>query len=298
MTQTTSRRTSAENAPTASPVPLPKATKVLEVDDLHTHFVTRSGLRQKKTVKAVNGVSLNIAKGETLGLVGESGCGKSTLVRTILGLHKATSGTVRLDGQELTSLSRGQRRATSALMQVVFQDPYSSLDPRMTVHEIVAEPLRINRQYSKTRVAELLDQVGLSREMAARKAAEFSGGQRQRIGIARALALQPELLILDEPVSALDVSIQAQVINLLQDLQAELGLAYLFIAHDLSVVRHLSHRIAVMYAGQFVEEGDRDQVFDHPENDYTRALLAAVPVANPHLRVTTPRPRLNDDLAA
>ncbi len=282
---------------TSSP-PLATVTEVLEVDDLHTFFVTRSGLRQKKTVKAVNGVSLNIAKGETLGLVGESGCGKSTLVRTILGLHKATSGTVRLNGQELTSLSRGQRRATSALMQVVFQDPYSSLDPRMTVHEIVAEPLRINRQYSKTRVAQLLDQVGLTREMSGRKAAEFSGGQRQRIGIARALALQPELLILDEPVSALDVSIQAQVINLLQDLQAELGLAYLFIAHDLSVVRHLSHRIAVMYAGQFVEEGDRDQVFDHPKNDYTKALLAAVPVANPHLRGKNRARRVDDDLAA
>jgi ABC-type oligopeptide transport system ATPase subunit len=284
MTQTTSRRTNAPTAPTTTSAPPTRTSQVLQVDDLHTFFVTRSGLRQKKTVKAVNGVSLTISRGETLGLVGESGCGKSTLVRTILGLHKATSGTVRLNGQELTSLSRGQRRATSALMQVVFQDPYSSLDPRMTVHEIVAEPLRINRQYSKTRVAELLDQVGLSREMATRKAAEFSGGQRQRIGIARALALQPELLILDEPVSALDVSIQAQVINLLQDLQAELSLAYLFIAHDLSVVRHLSHRIAVMYAGQFVEEGDRDQVFDHPKNDYTKALLAAVPVANPHLR--------------
>jgi ABC-type oligopeptide transport system ATPase subunit len=271
---------------------------VLEVDDLHTFFVTRSGLRQKKTVKAVNGVSLNIARGETLGLVGESGCGKSTLVRTILGLHKATSGSVRLNGQELTSLSRGRRRATSALMQVVFQDPYSSLDPRMTVHEIVAEPLRINRQYSKTRVAQLLDQVGLTREMSGSKAAEFSGGQRQRIGIARALALEPDLLILDEPVSALDVSIQAQVINLLQDLQAELGLAYLFIAHDLSVVRHLSHRIAVMYAGEFVEEGDRDEVFDNPKNEYTKALLAAVPVANPHLRGRNRTPRVNDDLAA
>ncbi|MEJ1231353.1 MAG: ABC transporter substrate-binding protein [Galbitalea sp.] len=273
---------------TSSP-PLATVTEVLEVDDLHTFFVTRSGLRQKKTVKAVNGVSLNIAKGETLGLVGESGCGKSTLVRTILGLHKATSGTVRLNGQELTSLSRGQRRATSALMQVVFQDPYSSLDPRMTVHEIVAEPLRINRQYSKTRVAQLLDQVGLTREMSGRKAAEFSGGQRQRIGIARALALQPELLILDEPVSALDVSIQAQVINLLQDLQAELGLAYLFIAHDLSVVRHLSHRIAVMYAGQFVEEGDRDQVFDHPKNDYTKALWRRFPSLTPTCAAKTAR---------
>ncbi len=298
MTQTTSRPTSTGVAPAFPSAPLATASEVLEVDDLHTFFVTRSGLRQKKTVKAVNGVSLNIAKGETLGLVGESGCGKSTLVRTILGLHKATSGTVRLNGQELTSLSRGQRRATSALMQVVFQDPYSSLDPRMTVHEIVAEPLRINRQYSKTRVAQLLDQVGLTREMSGRKAAEFSGGQRQRIGIARALALQPELLILDEPVSALDVSIQAQVINLLQDLQAELSLAYLFIAHDLSVVRHLSHRIAVMYAGQLVEEGDRDQVFDHPKNEYTKALLAAVPVANPHLRGKNRTPRVDDDLAA
>jgi ABC-type oligopeptide transport system ATPase subunit len=263
----------------------PNATSdVLEIDDLHTYFVSRSGFNKKKTVKAVDGVSLRVGRGETLGLVGESGCGKSTLVRTILGLHRATSGTVRLNGQELTSLTRGQRRATSALMQVVFQDPYSSLDPRMTVHEIVAEPLRINRQYSQTRVAKLLDQVGLSREMAGRKAAEFSGGQRQRIGIARALALQPGLLILDEPVSALDVSIQAQVINLLHDLQAELGLAYLFIAHDLSVVRHLSHRIAVMNAGRFVEVGDRDQVFDDPQHDYTKTLLAAVPVANPHLR--------------
>ena len=298
MTQTTSRPTSTGVAPAFPSAPLATASEVLEVDDLRTFFVTRSGLRQKKTVKAVNGVSLNIAKGETLGLVGESGCGKSTLVRTILGLHKATSGTVRLNGQELTSLSRGQRRATSALMQVVFQDPYSSLDPRMTVHEIVAEPLRINRQYSKTRVAQLLDQVGLTREMSGRKAAEFSGGQRQRIGIARALALQPELLILDEPVSALDVSIQAQVINLLQDLQAELSLAYLFIAHDLSVVRHLSHRIAVMYAGQLVEEGDPDQVFDHPKNEYTKALLAAVPVANPHLRGKNRTPRVDDDLAA
>jgi ABC-type oligopeptide transport system ATPase subunit len=298
MTQTTVRPTSAGIAPVTSSGSPVAAARVLEVDNLRTFFVTRSGLRQKKTVKAVNGVSLNIAKGETLGLVGESGCGKSTLVRTILGLHKATSGTVRLNGQELTSLSRGQRRATSALMQVVFQDPYSSLDPRMTVHEIVAEPLRINRRYSKTRVAQLLDQVGLTREMSARKAAEFSGGQRQRIGIARALALQPELLILDEPVSALDVSIQAQVINLLQDLQAELSLAYLFIAHDLSVVRHLSDRIAVMYAGQFVEEGSRDEVFDHPTNDYTKALLAAVPVANPHLRGRNRTTRVDDDLAA
>jgi ABC-type oligopeptide transport system ATPase subunit len=258
---------------------------VLKIEDLHTHFTTRSGARSvKKVVRAVDGVSLEVHRGETLGLVGESGCGKSTLVRTVLGLHKATSGSVKLHGVELTTQSRRQRQSTRPNMQVVFQDPYSSLDPRMTVREIVAEPLRINRRYSPARVAELLDQVGLSREMGGRKASEFSGGQRQRIGIARALALKPELLILDEPVSALDVSIQAQVINLLQDLQEELGLAYLFIAHDLTVVRHLSHRIAVMYAGKLVEAGDRDQVFDNPQDEYTRTLLSAVPVPDPHQR--------------
>ncbi len=272
--------------------------EVLRVRDLHTHFTTRTGFfGGTRVVRAVDGVSLAVRRGETLGLVGESGCGKSTLVRTILGLHRATSGSVVVHGIDVTRQSRGQRRATRARMQVVFQDPYSSLDPRMTVREIIAEPLRINRRYSAARVVELLDQVGLTREMGGRKAAEFSGGQRQRIGIARALALKPELLILDEPVSALDVSIQAQVINLLQDLQEELGLAYLFIAHDLSVVRHLSHRIAVMYAGRLVEEGDRDQVFDDPRHDYTRRLLSAVPIPDPHRRGPQ-QPAAEDDLAA
>jgi len=271
---------------------------VLTVTDLHTHFTSRGFSSRKKVVKAVDGVSLHVARGETLGLVGESGCGKSTLVRTVLGLHKATSGSVKLHGTELTGLSSRQRKPLRPQMQVVFQDPYSSLDPRLTVHEIVAEPLRINHRYSRERVAELLDQVGLSREMAARKASEFSGGQRQRIGIARALALQPELLILDEPVSALDVSIQAQVINLLQDLQEHLGLAYLFIAHDLSVVRHLSHRIAVMHAGRLVEVGDRDRVFDHPQHDYTKALLSAVPIPDPHQRGQVHLAKYEEILAA
>ena len=271
----------------------PLTTEVLKIQDLHTHFAARSGFRgTKKVVRAVDGVSLSIQRGETLGLVGESGCGKSTLVRTILGLHRATSGSITVHGVDVTRQSRRERRSTRANLQVVFQDPYSSLDPRMTVRQIIAEPLQINRRYTPGRVAELLDQVGLSREMGDRKAAEFSGGQRQRIGIARALALKPELLILDEPVSALDVSIQAQVINLLQDLQEDLGLAYLFIAHDLSVVRHLSHRIAVMYAGKLVETGDRHQVFDDPRHEYTKTLLAAVPVPDPHQRGRTRPPKL------
>ncbi|WP_062520189.1 ABC transporter ATP-binding protein [Demequina silvatica] len=259
--------------------------EVLRLEDVHMHFTSRRGpFGKPKTVKAVDGVSLHIDRGETLGLVGESGCGKSTLVRTILGLHTATSGRIYLDGWDLLRMPKPERRRARPRMQVVFQDPYTALDPRMTIHDLVAEPLRINGRYSGARVDELLDQVGFTREMAKRKPAEFSGGQRQRVGIARSLALNPDLLILDEPVSALDVSIQAQVINLLGDLQKEHRLAYLFIAHDLSVVRHLSDRVAVMYAGKLVEEGAVDDVFDRPQHVYTRTLLAAVPRPDPHLR--------------
>jgi peptide/nickel transport system ATP-binding protein/oligopeptide transport system ATP-binding protein len=255
--------------------------EVLRVDDLAMHFSARRG---STAVKAVDGVDLVVHQYETLGLVGESGCGKTTLVRTILGLNAPTRGSVVLGGLRLDTLGNRSLRSARPRMQVVFQDPYTSLDPRMSVHDTVAEPLRINRKYSAARVAELLDQVGLPADAARRKPREFSGGQRQRIGIARALALNPELLILDEPVSALDVSVQAQVINLLGDLQRELGLAYLFIAHDLSVVRHVSHRVAVMYLGRIVETGTREQVFDDPQHPYTKSLLSAVPVPDPRRR--------------
>jgi peptide/nickel transport system ATP-binding protein/oligopeptide transport system ATP-binding protein len=254
--------------------------EVLRVDDLAVHFPLRGG----GTLRAVDGVDLSLHRGQTLGLVGESGCGKSTLVRTILGLQKPTRGAVTHRGRNLSAMSDRQRRSVRSSLQVVFQDPYSSLDPRMTVHELVAEPLRINRRYSRERIHELFDQVGLSRSMEDRKPSEFSGGQRQRIGIARALALDPEVLVLDEPVSALDVSIQAQVVNLLKTLQRELGLSYLFIAHDLSVVRHVSHDVAVMYLGRIVEQGSRRQVFGSPAHPYTRALLSAVPVPDPRRR--------------
>ncbi|MCC7427282.1 MAG: ABC transporter ATP-binding protein [Alphaproteobacteria bacterium] len=254
----------------------------LAVRDLCKEFrVSRPRRWGSDRLHAVAGLSFTIARGETLGLVGESGCGKSTLGRVILGLHQATRGEITLDGEDI---SRRRARRHRRRMQVVFQDPYASLDPRMSVFEIIAEPLRINGVFRAERVAEMLAHVGLSPDMAERRPAEFSGGQRQRIAIARALALDPEILILDEAVSALDVSIQAQIINLLKGLQRRFGLTFLFIAHDLSVVRHISDRVAVMYLGRIVEMGSREQVFDRPAHPYTQSLLSAVPVADPAAR--------------
>lgn len=276
--------------------PAPPFLDVLTVQDLVVEFPVRGPLFSRRMLKAVNGVSLNVAPGETLGLVGESGCGKTTLVRAILGINKPAAGTVAVGGKVLAGLLNGRLRQERARMQMVFQDPYSSLDPRMTVHDIIAEPLRINGRYTAAGVTRLLDQVGLTDAMGRRKPAEFSGGQRQRVGIARALALNPELLILDEPVSALDVSVQAQVINLLQDLQSELGLSYLFIAHDLSVVRQISHRVAVMYMGRIVETGPVAEVFGTTRHPYTQALLSAAPVADPEAAATRRRTVLSGDL--
>jgi oligopeptide/dipeptide ABC transporter ATP-binding protein len=259
---------------------------LLEVDRLHVDFAARGGtlFGPRNTVRAVNDVSLGIERGRTLGLVGESGCGKTTLLRTILRLQPATSGRILLNGDDLTRMTPRELRRVRPKMQIVFQDPASSLNPGMTIHDIVAEPLRINRRYQPERVEQLLGYVGMTPEIQRRRPAEFSGGQRQRIGIARALALEPELLVLDEPVSALDVSIQAQVINLLVRLQGELNLTYLFIAHDLSVVGFMSHDVAVMYRGRIVEMGPRAQVLDTPAHPYTQALIAAAPVPRPEGR--------------
>ncbi len=259
---------------------------LLEVEALTKHFRVRRGLgRRGDVIRAVDEVSFEVHEGETLGLVGESGSGKSTTGYCVLQLLKPTSGSVRFKGRELTNAQRSTLRAVRREMQIVFQDPYSSLDPRQTVEQIVADPLEIHRVGDRAsrrrRVRELLELVGIDSAFSVRYPHEFSGGQRQRIGIARALALEPKLLICDEPVSALDVSIQAQILNLLNDLQQALGLAYLFIAHDLAVIRALSDRIAVMQQGKIVEEGDADEVFANPKNPYTKALLAAVPVADP-----------------
>jgi len=263
---------------------------VIEVNDLKKHFPIRKGLLQRAagTVFAVDGVSFAIKAGETLGLVGESGCGKSTVGRTILRLIEPTGGSITVDGRDITHLSKTELRPYRRQMQIIFQDPFSSLDPRMSAGDIVAEPMRVHGTAKggevKMRVAALFERVGLRKAQMNNYPHQFSGGQRQRIGIARALALQPKLIVGDEPVSALDVSIQAQVLNLMMDLQREFGLAYLFISHNLAVVEHLSHSIAVMYLGRIVEYTDKRTLFTRPLHPYTESLLLAVPVPDPRVK--------------
>ena len=260
---------------------------LLEVTDLVKHFPIRRGLlnREVERVRAVDGVSLRVGRGETLGLVGESGSGKSTLCRTILQLVEPTSGSVSFEGRPIAGLSRREMRPLRREMQMIFQDPYASLNPRKRAGQIIGDPLRMQRLASgaelRARVHELLERVGLSSEHYNRYPHEFSGGQRQRIGVARALVLRPKLIVADEPVSALDVSIQAQIVNLLDDLQDEFGLTYVFVAHDIGVVRHISDRIAVMHSGKIVEEGTADAVCERPSDSYTKTLLAAVPIPDP-----------------
>ncbi|HEX3859480.1 MAG TPA: dipeptide ABC transporter ATP-binding protein [Pseudolabrys sp.] len=263
---------------------------VLDVRDLKKYFPIRKGLLQREagTVYAVDGVSFSIGDGETLGLVGESGCGKSTVGRTVLRLIEPTGGSIKLDGHDIASLNKKELRPYRRQMQIIFQDPFSSLDPRMSAGDIVAEPLRVHGiargREVKRLVAELFERVGLRKAQMSSYPHQFSGGQRQRIGIARALALQPKLIIADEPVSALDVSIQAQVLNLMMDLQRDLKLTYLFISHNLAVVEHISHRIAVMYLGRIVEYTDKRTLFARPLHPYTESLLLAVPVPDPSVK--------------
>jgi oligopeptide transport system ATP-binding protein len=277
---------------------------ILEVDNLVKHYPITRGIVFKKTVghvKAVDGVSLGLGSGETLGVVGESGCGKSTLARVLLNLEKPTAGTVRYKGSDIFKMDSSAMRRLRRQIQLVMQDPYTSLNPRMTVGDLIGEPFEIHREVAPKgsragKVRELLDLVGLNPEHINRYPHQFSGGQRQRIGIARALALRPEIIICDEPVSALDVSIQAQVMNLLEKLQGEFGLSYVFIAHDLSVVRHLSDRVAVMYLGKVVEVGTEDEIYERPTHPYTQALLSAVPVPDPTVRETKAIIRLTGDV--
>jgi oligopeptide transport system ATP-binding protein len=280
-----------------------KGDPLLEVTDLVKHFPIKSGIlfgREVARVRAVDGVSLTLREGETLGLVGESGCGKSTLCRAILQLTQPTSGSVRFAGEELVGRSRRDLRSLRRQMQMIFQDPFASLNPRKRVGQIVGDPMELHGVASgaelKRRVQDLLDRVGLRAEHYNRYPHEFSGGQRQRIGIARALALRPKLIVADEPVSALDVSVQAQIINLLEDLQDEFGLSYLFVAHDLGVVRHVSDRVAVMYLGKIVENSVADELYQKPIHPYSNALLSAVPIPDPRLNAARNRLVLEGDV--
>jgi oligopeptide transport system ATP-binding protein len=295
--------TEAVAAPERLPDP-PPGEPLLRVEGLVKHFPLRQGIvfqREIGQVRAVDGVSFDVNPGETVGLVGESGCGKSTVAKLLLGLEKPTGGTVRYKGREVAKMGPGELRRYRREVQIIFQDPYSSLNPRMTVGDIVAEPWVVHDDVmpAKNRpreARELLGRVGLNPDFANRYPHQFSGGQRQRIGVARALALRPELIVCDEPVSALDVSVQAQVVNLFEDLQKEFGLSYLFIAHDLSVVRHLSDRIFVMYLGSVIETGTDVEVYEQPAHPYTQALLSAVPVHDPALRGKKERIVLTGDV--
>jgi oligopeptide transport system ATP-binding protein len=271
---------------------------LLEIIGLKKYFPVKTGFAKTSNVKAVDDVSITIKKGETLGLVGESGCGKTTFGRTILRLHEPTEGKIIYNGVDITKVDMHPYRKK---MQIIFQDPYASLDPRMTVGDIVGEPLDIHKMYSsreerQTRIFELLKTVGLNEEHADRFPHEFSGGQRQRIGIARALAVNPEFIVCDEPISALDVSIQAQVVNMLEDLQKEKGFTYLFIAHDLSVVKHISNRIGVMYLGHLVELSESNELYKNPMHPYTQTLLSAIPIADPKVSRMKEKKILSGDI--